>query len=98
VDQPEYENKVKIRRAVLFFNLYATAYKPKVIRTMCDISSKGSIRLDIQLLYPYMQSQENLGEWPSQTLLLLALGFGFGAGKATTSSSDGKTFSPKIIF
>ena len=54
--------------------------------------------LDIQQLYPYMQSQENLGARPSQTFFLLVLGFGFGAGKATTSSSDGKTVSSKIIF
>ena len=45
-----------------------------------------------------MQSQEKLGATPSQGFVLLVLGFGFGAGKATTSSSDGKIFSPKIIF
>ena len=53
---------------------------------------------DIQQLYPYMQSQEKLGATPSQGFVLLVLGFGFGAGKATTSSSDGKTVSSKIIF
>jgi len=46
---------------------------------------------------PYMQSQEKLGATPSQGCGLLVLGFGF-VTKATTSSSDGKTVSPKIIF
>ena len=44
-----------------------------------------------------MQSQEKLGATPSQGFVLLVLGFGFVTGKATTSSSDGKTISSKII-
>ena len=45
-----------------------------------------------------MQSQEKLGATPSQGCGLLVLGFGFFVTKATTSSSDGKTVSSKIIF
>ena len=44
-----------------------------------------------------MQSQEKLGATPSQGFVVVVLGFGF-VTKATTSSSDGKTVSPKIIF
>ena len=44
-----------------------------------------------------MQSQEKLGATPSQGFVVVVLGFGF-VTKATTSSSDGKTISSKIIF
>ncbi len=43
-----------------------------------------------------MQSQEKLGATSSQGFVLKVLGFGF-VTKATTSSSDGKTVSSKII-
>ena len=99
--------KSKIRRAVNHLLLPALFERIQTIANMEWILSKFVGRnqllfkikhLDIQQLYPYMQSQENLGATPSQTFFLLFLGFGFGAGKATTSSSDCKTFSPKIIF